>query len=143
MYKIKKRLAGYPFAHRQHTHDGHCKLIHGHNWDFEIELGSSQLDENGFVYDFGKFKWLKAWLAERFDHTFVISMDDPELERFKKLWNDGLLNLLVVPSCSAEGLAKYVFDNVEGEIQENKNVKLLSVTVYEDEKNSATYTGDK
>lgn len=82
MHRVTKVFKGYPFAHRQHTHDGHCRLIHGHNWDFEIALEADQLDENGFVYDFGKFGWLKEWLENMFDHTLLLNKDDPQLNFF-------------------------------------------------------------
>lgn len=147
MYQITKRFQGYPFAHRQHTHDGHCKLIHGHNWDFEICLTSDHLDENNFVYDFGKFKWLKEWFSERFDHTCVISQDDPELDRFQTLHSEGFLNLFIVPSCSAEGLAKLVYEQVRTRLDNDadlieRDVKLAWVRVYEDHKNVAQYGGE-
>lgn len=139
MYKITKLFRGYPFAHRQHTHDGHCRLIHGHNWDFEICLSSNKLDENGFVYDFGKFKWLKEWLEVNFDHTCVISEDDPELEMFLKLDKVGFMDLKIIPSCSAEGLAKYVYKTVRADVPSHINVEW--VRVYEDHKNVAQYEG--
>lgn len=139
MYSIQKRFDGFPFAHRQHTHEGHCKLIHGHNWDFEICLEGTELDENGFVYDFGKFKWLKEWLTHMFDHTCVISEDDPRLYEFKDAHKTGLLNLRVVPSCSAEGLAKFIYTHI---IATDLKVKLAWVKVYEDHKNSACYAGE-
>ena len=54
-----------PFAHRQHLHDGHCSFIHGHNWDIRVTFGCERTDENGFVVDFGKLKFLKAWIEEK------------------------------------------------------------------------------
>ena len=150
MITIKKRLNDYPFAHRQHTHDGHCKLIHGHNWDFEFTFACSELDENGFVYDFGKLGWLKDLLKQGFDHTLVLSKDDPELQYFKRVLNNyeggrpevhAFADIIEVPSCSCEGLAKYVFETVNSGLKRQGNrVWLTAVTVYEDRKNSATYT---
>lgn len=149
-YKITKNLGEYPFAHRQHNHNGHCALIHGHNWGFIVELGADELDENGFVYDFGKFKQFKDFLTEHFDHTLVLSETDPLLvaqggskasetflqtiRRFSKV--------IVVPSCSCEGIAKFVFDHLFAEFGYVDRVFVLSVTVTEDSKNSATYSGE-
>lgn len=144
MYRIKKQFTGYPFAHRQHTHGGHCKQVHGHNWDFEICLEAEELDENGFVYDFGNFGWLKRWLEETFDHTILINKDDPEINTFRVL--DGkVLNLIEVESCSSEGIAKMVYEKIQERIKAHKshrNVKLVYVVVQEDTNNSAQYTGE-
>jgi 6-pyruvoyl-tetrahydropterin synthase len=140
-YTISKTFLGYPFAHRQPNHAGHCALIHGHNWDFTVELSApeGQLDENDFVYDFGKFAWLKEWLTYMFDHTCVINATDPLLENFKELDIQNLLNLRIVDSASAEGLAKLVYEFIKTK-DLGDNVELVSVTVHEDYKNSAKYS---
>ncbi len=134
-YSIEKKFTGFPFAHRQHNHEGKCRLVHGHNWDFAIRLESDRLDEIGFVYDFGKFKWLRQWLTDMFDHTCVINADDPLLEDFERMHAEGLIQLRVVPCVSAEGLAKLVYEYANQELGE----LIVSVSVWEDEKNQATY----
>lgn len=157
-----KEYADIPFAHRQHKHDGHCALIHGHNWSFVFEFDADQLDSNGFVIDFGKLKWLKEWLNHRFDHALVLNEDDPYLEEIRDFCSgipgDKTRNqpdvpifakILVVPNCGAEGLAKWLMDKVnallrgDGDATETddpivRNVRVLRVTVREDSKNQAT-----
>ena len=146
MYRIKKTFKGYPFAHRQHTHDGHCKLVHGHNWDFEICMSADHLDQNGFVYDFGKFGDLKKWFTEMFDHTCLINGDDPNLEVFELLRAQGLIDLRIVDSCSSEGIAKMIYDKITADLKtdenNHRNLQLNYVIVYEDYKNAAQYTGN-
>ena len=147
MHRIIKEFVGYPFAHRQPNHKGHCSLIHGHNWDFIIELQSEKLDENGFVYDFGKFRWLKDYLTQNFDHTCLINADDPKKDLIMAMGQLDLMNIKIVPSCSCEGLAEMVYhyvndyiNNARGKGWEGyEDVRLLRVTVREDHKNSATY----
>ena len=149
MITIKKRLNDYPFAHRQHTHDGHCKLIHGHNWDFELTFACTEFDENGFVYDFGKLGWLKELLENNFDHTLVLSEDDPHIDHFHKILAsdcpDIFADIKVLPSCSCEGIARWVYETFNPiiEARTENRVWLTRVTVYEDRKNSATYIGGK
>ena len=140
-YTISKTFLGYPFAHRQPKHDGHCSLIHGHNWDFTIELSApeGQLAENDFVYDFGKFAWLKTWFTDMFDHTCVINATDPLIEKFTTMNSEGLINLKIVPSASAEGLAKLIYDHISKQ-DLGTDVTLVSVTVHEDYKNQAKYS---
>lgn len=145
MYYITKEFKGYPFAHRQWKHDGHCALIHGHNWDFRVVLKSDELDENGFIFDFGKFGDLKKWFNEKFDHTTVLNENDPEMVVFKLLNKQGFLDLVIVESCSCEGIAKFIYDHVKEYMHEvtDGRVQLVAIDVYEDEKNSARYTGDQ
>lgn len=142
MYKIKKKFPEYPFAHRQWRHDGHCKLIHGHNWTFEIELSGNELDKNGFIYDFGKFKELKKHFANLFDHTLVVNSDDPLIHEFKKWEDAGIVKLTVVESCSSEGLAEEIYKMVCLFINESNpeiDIKVESVAVYEDNKNKGVF----
>lgn len=142
MKTCTKLFGPYPFAHRQPTHDGHCKLIHGHDWQFEIEFEASSVDGNGFVLDFGKTKFIKDKFTEWFDHTFVIPNNDPELEFFKQVEQRGLAKLTILPEASAEGLAEYLLFAVDELVRNNTGgrVTVRRVTVFEDEKNSATAT---
>ena len=140
MYSITKRLGPYPFAHRQPKHEGHCKLIHGHNWYFEVTLTSHNLDENGFVYDFGKFKPFKAVMENLFDHTLVLCHDDPELDFFRS--REDLFDLTIVPSASCEGLAERVWNLLSTYLNDSdltNEVIFSRVRCFEDEKNTAIY----
>lgn len=143
MYRIKKEFKGYPFAHRQWKHDGHCALIHGHNWDFIIELESEKVDDNGFIFDFGRFKPFKAQLEDLFDHTLVINFNDPQRERFLEWARLGLVKLITIQSCSCEGIARHIYAMAKTFIDEQNldfEVNVKSVTVFEDYKNQATYS---
>src|SRR5262245_51327663 len=40
------------FGHHVRGHDGPCISLHGHTWLFEVTLGSTELDKQGFVADF-------------------------------------------------------------------------------------------
>ena len=140
MITCTKRYTDFPFAHRQHRHLGHCQLIHGHNWSFEFKFGCHDLDTNGFVVDFGSLQWLKCWLEQRFDHTLVLNEDDPHLEFLQQTLGD-FAKIIVVPNCGAEGLAKFIFNEVNPMLKAKtmERVFLKKVTVFEDAKNSATY----
>lgn len=158
MTTCTKRYDDLPFAHRQPVHDGHCAWIHGHNWGFEFEFKATHLDECGFVIDFGKLKWLKAWLLERFDHTVLLNEDDPWLKYLTHHLIDvtdpadgyegndnvkpctNLAKIVVVPDCSSEGLALWLLERVNQVLADNTDgrVSLYRVTVIEDSKNVAT-----
>lgn len=143
---ITKRFGPYPAAHRQYTHDGHCALIHGHNWDFDIEFGveyESQLDVNGFIVDFGKMQELKSALVDKFDHTILLAKSDPMLEDPHFEGMRKYMAVRLVDSPSAEGLSKLVHNMVERWLSvaghAARGVVVVRVTCYEDNKNCATY----
>lgn len=142
MKTCTKLYTDIPFAHRAPNHDGHCKLIHGHNWSFEITFAADVMDQNGFVVDFGKLKALRHALDEAFDHKLVLNDGDPLLNEFQMFLSSlGIANIVPVSDCSCEGIAKFVFNLAKGIIgpQTNQRARVILVRVFEDSQNSATY----
>lgn len=144
-YTCKKEYADIPFAHRQHEHQGHCALIHGHNWSFVLHFTAETLDPNGFVVDFGDLKFIKNDLLALFDHALVLNQDDPHLDTFLRELEPQFAQITVVPNCGAEGLAKFVLDLTNQALQMSKSsdwddrgLRCFKVEVREDSKNSAT-----
>lgn len=139
-----KHYADFPFAHRQPNHLGHCSFIHGHSWGFEFEFAAKQVDECGFVVDFGKLKWLKEFLEKWFDHTLVLNDNDPWLPHLRTaLASEGmakLADLRTMPDCSSEGIARFLLNEVGSRLESFTGGRcfLTRVTVYEDSRNSAT-----
>ena len=140
MFTCTKEYKDIPFAHRQPVHDGHCALIHGHNWGVIIEFQASELDECGFVVDFGKLKMLKRYL-DTFDHALVINDSDSQKETLLELEEKGLARIVIVDSCSSEGLALHFYNEFSKLINETfgERVTIKALTVTEDSKNSATF----
>lgn len=154
MVTCTKRFADIPFAHRQHTHPGHCRFIHGHNWAFEFTFVAREVDACGFVLDFGgpEMKGIKMWINDMFDHKLLLNELDPmrryllaTLNEFKHSEHPDktqqLADITVVPDASSEGLAKFLFKHVNDVVYQGTRgrVSVLRVRVYEDEKNSATF----
>lgn len=139
MITCKKTYFDIPFAHRQHLHDGHCSFVHGHNWDITIEFACNTPDENGFVVDFGKLKFIKTWIDEKLDHACLFAHSDPLKETLKnaapQAWH-----IYELDSCSCEGLASHLLEifNDLVKTHTNSRVWVRSVTVSEDKKNEAT-----
>ena len=136
-----KKFIGYPCTHRQWRAGSHCRFVHGYSRDFYFEFESSKLTEEMWVMDFGGLKEVKAWLSQMFDHTFLVAEDDPHLESFKDLDEQGVLQLRVLPNAGMEGSAKYVYDEVSKLIHKKTGgrVWITKVEVRENEKNSAIY----
>jgi 6-pyruvoyltetrahydropterin/6-carboxytetrahydropterin synthase len=138
-----KSFVDIPFAHRAHEHHGHCRLIHGHNWSFDITF-AGEPDGNGFVMDFGKLAGLREAFMELFDHRLLINEADPlaeDIVEFLRL--HGLDNVTLVADCSSEGIAKLVFNLAATFVgkQTGQRVRVTRVTVSESATNRATYEG--
>lgn len=141
MLTCKKTYSDIPFAHRQHTHDGHCALIHGHNWSITLTFACHKTDKNGFVIDFGKLKYIKNWIDEHLDHACLFNEDDAAA---RKMLTDfgNLFKTHVLPNCSCEGIAQHlhkIFDQMVRSETDNR-VWITMIEVTEDTKNSAVYT---
>ena len=119
----------------------HCSLIHGYSLGFRFVFEADVLDERNWVYDFGNCKWIKEFLEENFDHTLVISADDPQLGIFKELSDRKLAKLKVIHGVGCEKFAEFVYEYVAPEVMKEteRRVKLKSVEVFEHEANSAIY----
>lgn len=141
MFTTIKRFSGFPCTHRQPTHDGHCKWVHGYSRWFEFEFWSPEADPaTMFVQDFGKLKWLKDQLTDWFDHTMLVNADDPELERFKQMEKDGLAKLTVLPNVGMEACSLFLWSFVEARLrQQGSPTRLIRCTVGENEKNSGQW----
>lgn len=112
MYVSTKRYdhtCGYSIAYRQHLADSHCRFIHGYSLAFEFEFESPTLDVRNWVCDFGGFSTLKDFLDEYFDHTLLVSENDPELEFFKAIDKRGLAQVREVFRTGCEGLSEFLF----------------------------------
>ena len=144
MYVSTKRYgheAGYSIAYRQHKADSHCRFIHGYSLAFEFEFESETLDIRNWVCDFGGFKTLKAFLDEHFDHTLLVSEDDPELAWFKEIDARGLAQVREVQRTGCEGLATFLFWYINEVWMEENGYKprvfCRKVRVFETPNNSA------
>ena len=164
-HSVEKTYHDIPFAHRLWRHDGKCRFVHGHNWSFRFRFTSVALDDFGFVVDFGKLKWLKAWLHETFDHALVVESSDPSLPLFRlmagrfaemqPLYQEAhddmvslsgwLAHLVIVPDASCEGIAELLHARITAKLEDHpdlraRGVTCTSVTVEESSVNRATFT---
>ena len=142
MTTCTKKYFDIPFAHRQHRHDVHCSFVHGHNWDIFITFACDNLDENGFVVDFGKLKFLSEWIRKNLDHACVFAHADPLREKLAAAAPEAW-KIYEAESCSCEGLAEHLLKVFDALVRENSNnrVWVCAVEVSEDKKNSATAYG--
>lgn len=118
------------YGHRIYEHPGKCQNPHGHNAQISFEFVSNRLDELGMVIDFGEIKrTVCKWIDEKFDHKFLVFVDDPLAEALKDF--PGVVVLDFNPT--VENLCRYVFGEINSQ-------SLRSVTISESEENYATFS---
>jgi 6-pyruvoyltetrahydropterin/6-carboxytetrahydropterin synthase len=142
-FNSTKIFKGYSTAFRQWRADSHCQYIHGYALNFKVWF-EGELDDTNYVYDFGSFKrnGIKKTLSEMFDHTTIIAEDDPKLETFKQLDNDGLIQLRTMDSVGCEKYAEWVYNLIDDKIYEETDgrVGVMKVECFEGgTDNSAIY----
>lgn len=150
-FRSKKLFDGYSACFRQwKAEDTHCKFLHGYAISFEVEF-EGELDERNWVFDFGGMKRAKNkiqsfapkdyfdWLL---DHTVIISNDDPYKEDFILLNSKGIIQLRVLEFVGCERFAEHLFIEINKflEVETEGRVEAIKVTVFENQKNSASFS---
>jgi len=145
-----KLFDGYSTVFRQWRAEGtHCRFLHGYAVSFRVWF-EGDLDERNWVWDFGGMKRAngtidgmnpKQWFDYLLDHTTIIAEDDPYLEHFKQMADDGIIQLRILPSVGAERFAEYLFKKINEFVQEETHyrVRVAKVEVFEHDRNSASY----
>lgn len=143
-YYSTKRIGPISTGHRQWRDDGHCAFMHGYGRYVEVTFGCSELDEKGWVVDFGSLKGFKKWLESQWDHRTLISSEDPELKHLKDLHMRHLIDINVMDASKGHGpgieqSCKFVYDYLDPWIRlETKHrCWVKSVRIWEHENNSA------
>ena len=142
MITCTKSYRDIPLSHRQPHHRGRCSRLHGHSWAVTLTFEAKELDDNGFVIDFGDLHFLKDWIDLNLDHATALKKSDPLRAECEKLEQMGLLKILWVDSASCEGIAQFLYHTFQPmiEVKTKGRVRLQSLHLEEDSKNSATYT---
>ena len=151
-FRSTKVFDGYSTVFRQwKAEETHCSFLHGYGVSFKVWF-EGELDERNWVWDFGGMKRAKgtidgmnpkAWMDYMFDHTTIVAEDDPYLETFKKMNDEGIIQLRIIPAVGAEQFSNYLWVKLNNFIQEETNgrVRVVQVEFREHEKNTAFYKG--
>jgi len=99
-------------AHQLRGYEGSCGELHGHTWKVRVEVQTDCLDKIGMTIDFKDLKTKADSVVGRFDHRCL-----NQISPFDK------------KNPTAENLAKYFYNNMEGLLPDN--VKILEVIVWE------------
>jgi 6-pyruvoyltetrahydropterin/6-carboxytetrahydropterin synthase len=153
-FTAEKLFDGYSTCFRQWiAKETHCKFLHGYGISFRVTF-EGELDEKNWVFDFGGMKRAKTLIdydgkkfnpkdlfAYLFDHTTIIAEDDPHLDVFKDLDRMGVIQLRVMKYVGCERFAQFLYKIINDFLfyETKGRVRAVSVTVYEHERNSATF----
>ncbi len=133
-------LGSAAFRQWKSTHS-HCQYIHGYRLTADITFETNELDDKGWVADFGGLKELRKDLENTFDHKLVVAANDPHIDLLKMLDETGVAQVVVLQDgVGCERFAAYVLDKADSFINEatNGRVRVKSVQINEHEKNFAT-----
>lgn len=127
---VRKHLGYVPAAHQLHNHGGLCRLLHGHNYEVEVEVtgevhpADGQPDE-GMVVDFTEISTAWAKIKPFWDHQNLNEVldDGPAAHEYGHL----------VGPTTAENLAAWLFHAFQAE-----GVALTALTLWETPSSSVT-----
>jgi 6-pyruvoyltetrahydropterin/6-carboxytetrahydropterin synthase len=140
---------GFSCAFRQWRAQSHCRFIHGYALGFKFVFEAVDLDNCGWVVDFGGLQHLKGILANTFDHKLLVAEDDPWLPTFRTMHHPDAparpcADVVIVPATGCEAFARMVFEVAEQWLKDAgfaPRVSLVSVEVSEHGANSAICHG--
>ena len=112
-------------GHALREYKGKCENVHGHNYRVQITVEGEQLNRIGLLVDFVDLKRAVREVIAYLDHQFI-----NDLEPF------------TVINPSAENLAKYFFDEVNGRMDFasfGSPARLSHVKIWETDTSIAVY----
>ncbi len=127
------RKFGIDAGHRLWKHEGKCKHLHGHRYDFRVWFTAEDLDDIGRVIDFNEVKnKVGGWLESNWDHGTILNEKDPItwLWKGEKELLYGQKFFLLPCNPSAENLASYLL-KIANELMNGTNIKIPKVGVFE------------
>ena len=150
MFVSTKVFDGFSCCFRQwKAETTHCRFLHGYGISFRVTF-EGQLDHRNWVWDFGGMKRAKTlingrspkeWMDYMFDHTVIVAKDDPEINSFRSLYHNGVIQLREVEATGAEKFAEFIFKKLNTFVrtETNDRVHVKRVEFMEHNKNTAIY----
>ena len=111
--KIKKIFKA-EVAHRLvSSYSERCQSFHGHSYLFEVVLESDKLNSDAMLMDFGEVKSKAKDFIDAFDHSMVLSQDDPFHDRMIDIMDEGNMRWISVPyNPTAEMMAVHIYQQL-------------------------------
>nr|MBF0220982.1 6-carboxytetrahydropterin synthase QueD [Desulfobulbaceae bacterium] len=109
-------------GHHLRNYPGNCEFPHGHNWNVEVKVRATQLDELGMGIDFRTVKEAVEKVMDDLDHCDLNQHPD-----------------FLDKNPSSENLAQHIFNRLKTPLSSDR-YHLHSVTVGETESTGVTYS---
>lgn len=108
MFSVTKEFS-FDSAHRLvNGYQGKCSNIHGHTWKVRFTVMGDELNQFGFVRDFGDFKPMKHFIDLALDHAMIVSQDDAAMIQFCK--EHGQKHYIMPGNPTSENLARLLYE---------------------------------
>lgn len=110
-------------AHFLRDYPGNCEHLHGHNWDVEVAVSASRLNDIDIAMDFRDLKKIVNGIVEKLDHRNLNDLPD-----FSK------------KNPSSERLAEHIFTRLKGKLKAFPDIRVSSVKVCETPSSGVIYS---
>lgn len=148
MYTISTYLE-LPIAISNKWKEGEYPTLFGHNYNITINLYSNKLDENRMVVDFKKMKKILHTYFDQYDHSMILTPDNPLVEVYKKNFKENDIDFersrlfVWAQAPTAEYMSFYWFNIFKDRFaKEGIELSHLAIQVEETSHNSVTYEED-
>ena len=149
-FQSSKVFDGFSTVFRQwKAETTHCRFVHGYGISFKVYF-EGDLDERNWVWDFGGMKRAKTqidgkspkeWMDYMFDHTLIVTEDDPFIKAFQQMEEAGVAQVRIIPATGAEKFAEYIYNKLNEfvDTETEGRVRVTKVKFMEHGKNAACY----
>lgn len=130
-------------GHRLTFHKGQCYNLHGHNYKVELEL-EGETDKNGFIIDFDDLDNILSPVIGKLDHSLWIYSGDKILTQLIKsdvLKEKPFKYNIMDEESTCENIAKWMHGQIIKLFSNNKNIKNISIKIWETSNSFAVYNG--
>jgi 6-pyruvoyltetrahydropterin/6-carboxytetrahydropterin synthase len=95
-FSASHQLRGLPEGHQ-------CARLHGHNYVVRVTLAADQLDDTGFVVDYGQLAPFGAWIDANLDHKHLndlipFTVENPTAEHLAVLLAAAVHEVVPLPA---------------------------------------------
>ena len=120
-----KIVTDFAAAHLLRGYPGICSRLHGHNWQVDVEVLATQLDEIGMGMDFRDIKAATKELIDALDHRNL--NDIPPFTEINP---------------TAENIAAFIYKGLSEKLN-NEQVQVSNVTIWETERACVSYSEER
>jgi 6-pyruvoyltetrahydropterin/6-carboxytetrahydropterin synthase len=137
---VERNRLRFAAAHMA-TFRGGCEPLHGHNYDVFIEL-EGELDDDGWVWDFGELKRETKAIVDELDHKFLLQRNSRILQieeretnwavRFRDrgfVFPKSDVALLPIDNSTSEQIAEWIAGRLLPVLQATGAAHLIRLTV--------------